>query len=170
VAAHHRAHPEAVGLPIGDAAHTTGLDGARVEALAATDATLTVVQGCVRARDHAEAASTTPAGRAFLDAVRAAPLAPPAPTDVGLARALVREGALVEVGGIYFAAEALDDARDRVVAALRERGTLTIADARDVLGSSRKYVVPVMNHLDATGVTRRRGDERIPGPRSGLTG
>ena len=169
-AAHHRAHPEAVGLPIGDAARTTGLDGARVEALAATDATLTVVQGCVRAREHAGAASTTAAGVAFLDAVRAAPFAPPAPTDVGLARALAREGALVEVGGIYFAAEALDDARDRVVAALRERGTLTIADARDVLGSSRKYVVPVMNHLDATGVTRRRGDERIPGPRSGLTG
>jgi selenocysteine-specific elongation factor len=139
-----------------------------VEALVATDDALTVVQGCVRARDHAGTASATAAGRALLDAVRAAPFAPPAPPDVALARALAREGALVEVGGIYFAVEALDDARDRVVAALLARGTLTIADARDVLGSSRKYVVPIMNHLDATGVTRRRGDDRIAGPRSGL--
>ena len=52
--------------------------------------------------------------------------------------------------------------------ALRDRGSLTIADARDLLGSTRKYVVPIMSHLDATGVTRRRGDDRIPGPRSGL--
>ena len=77
----------------------------------------------------------------------------------------------MEVGGIYFAAEALaDGTRSRWSAALAARGTLTIADARDVLGSTRKYVVPIMNHLDATGVTRRRGDDRIPGPRSGLGG
>jgi hypothetical protein len=29
-------------------------------------------------------------------------------------------------------------------------------------------VLPLMNHFDATGVTRRRGDDRVPGPRSGL--
>ena len=56
-----------------------------------------------------------------------------------------------------------------MVAALAERGSLTIADARDVLGSTRKYVVPLMTYLDREGVTRRRGDDRIPGPTSGLT-
>jgi len=29
-------------------------------------------------------------------------------------------------------------------------------------------VVPIMNHLDAAGVTRRRGDVRVPGPRAGI--
>jgi selenocysteine-specific elongation factor len=166
VARHHADHPEAVGLPIGDAARATGLDAARVEALASTEPTVVVTQGCVRARAHAGSAATSAAGRALLEKIRAAEFAPEAPTDPALARALVREGALVEVGGIHFAPEALAAARDRVVAALAERGALTIADARDVLGSTRKYVVPIMNHLDATGVTRRRGDDRVAGPRA----
>ena len=75
---------------------------------------------------------------------------------------------LIDLDGIVFTATALAAARDLVVDALRERDSITIADARDVLGSTRKYVVPIMSHLDATGVTRRRGDDRIPGPRSGL--
>jgi hypothetical protein len=36
---------------------------------------------------------------------------------------------------------------------------------RDALGSSRKHTLPLLNHLDTTGVTRRRGDVRIGGPR-----
>jgi selenocysteine-specific elongation factor len=168
VSHHHEEHPETAGLPIGDAARATGLDAAQVEALAGNDPDLVVTRGCVRARDHAGTAATSDAGRTLLEAIRDAPFAPPPPDDVALARTLVREGVLVEVGGIYFASEALADARVRVIAALESRGSLTIADAREVLGSTRKYVVPIMNHLDATGVTRRRGDDRIPGPRSGI--
>jgi selenocysteine-specific elongation factor len=44
---------------------------------------------------------------------------------------------------------------------------LTVSQARDLLGSSRKYVLAVLAHFDAEGVTRRRGDERVPGPRLG---
>jgi selenocysteine-specific elongation factor len=40
-----------------------------------------------------------------------------------------------------------------------------VAQARDLLGSSRKYVLAILAHFDAEGVTRRRGDERLPGPR-----
>ena len=46
---------------------------------------------------------------------------------------------------------------------------MTIADLRDLLGSTRKFVLPLANHLDYEGVTRRRGDDRIPGPRAGFT-
>jgi selenocysteine-specific elongation factor len=41
---------------------------------------------------------------------------------------------------------------------------VTVADVRDLLGSTRKYVLPILNQLDAEGITRRRGDDRIPGP------
>jgi selenocysteine-specific elongation factor len=78
-------------------------------------------------------------------------------------RSLVREGPLVDLDGIVFTASALADARARVKEALRERGSLTVADARDLLGSTRKFVLPILNRLDAEGVTRRRGDERLPG-------
>ena len=79
-------------------------------------------------------------------------------------RSLTREGVVVDLDGIVFASGAVDEARRRVRAALRDRGTVTVADVRDLLGSTRKYVLPILNQLDAEGVTRRRGDDRIPGP------
>ena len=42
---------------------------------------------------------------------------------------------------------------------------VTVAQVRDVLGSTRKHVLPLLAHLDASGVTRRRGDVRVAGPR-----
>jgi selenocysteine-specific elongation factor len=109
-----------------------------------------------------------PAARPLLEALSATPFAPPAPADLGaspaLVRALVRAGALVYVGGVIFTAEAVTDASRLIERAVVERGTLTVADARDLLGSSRKYVLPILERTDATGVTRRRGDTRIPGP------
>ena len=44
-----------------------------------------------------------------------------------------------------FASGAVDEARRRVGAALRERGTVTVADVRDLLGSTRKYVLPILS-------------------------
>ena len=88
------------------------------------------------------------------------------PDDRELVRALVRAGVLVDVDGVVFSASALDQARQAVVEALRERPRLTVADIRDLLGSTRKYVVPICGWLDRNGVTRRRGDERIAGPAS----
>jgi len=40
-----------------------------------------------------------------------------------------------------------------------------VAEVRDALGTSRKHVLPLLGHLDATGATRRRGDVRVAGPR-----
>ena len=42
-----------------------------------------------------------------------------------------------------------------------ENGPFTIANLRDLTGSSRKYVVPLAEHLDGIGFTRRQGDERV---------
>ena len=36
----------------------------------------------------------------------------------------------------------------------------TVADVRDLLGTTRKYIVPLMEHLDASGVTIRTGNIR----------
>ncbi len=40
-------------------------------------------------------------------------------------------------------------------------GGFTLAQARDVTGSSRKYILPVLEYLDGLGVTRRVGEKRI---------
>lgn len=41
---------------------------------------------------------------------------------------------------------------------------LTMSAIRDLLGTSRKYALPIVAHLDKIGVTRRAGDLRLRGP------
>jgi len=62
---------------------------------------------------------------------------------------------------IWFLTGTLDEARRRVVEFIRRNGAITPAQARDVLGTSRKYVIPLLEHFDATHVTKRDGDNRV---------
>ena len=104
----------------------------------------------------------------FVEAAEAAPFAPPAssgvPSDV--LRLLVRQGRLVESAGIHFGAAAVDEAA-RVMARLMadQPEGVTVAEARDAWGTTRKYALALLARLDSTGVTRRRDDLRIAGPR-----
>ncbi len=100
--------------------------------------------------------------------LEADPFAPPDLDDADPAeiRELVRRGALVQEGGVVFAASAIDEAA-RVVARLLadQPDGITVAEARDAWGTTRKFAIPLITRLDETGVTRRRGDLRIAGPR-----
>ena len=53
----------------------------------------------------------------------------------------------------------------RVVGFVADNGDATVAQIRDAVGTSRKYAVPMLEKLDETGVTRRKGDVRELGPR-----
>ena len=112
-----------------------------------------------------------PAARKLLDALDASPLAPPAPADVGATPALVRALVAGRARSSSSTAWSSRPARSTRRAPDRARSSssgrpITIADVRDLLGTSRKYVLPIVNRMDAEGVTRRRGDLRIPGPRA----
>jgi selenocysteine-specific elongation factor len=107
-----------------------------------------------------------PRARELIDAIDAEPFAPALPDNPALVRALVRAGALVDVDGVIFTARAFDDARTRIASAVVERGELTVADARDLLATTRKFILPILNRMDREGVTKRRGDVRVPGPRA----
>jgi len=108
-------------------------------------------------------------GHPWLDALEADPFTPPPPpADIGRAevRELVRRGQVVEVDGVAFGAGAVARACDEVRALLAEHPDgVTVAEIRDRLRASRKFVLPLLAHLDGTGRTRRRGDLRIAGPR-----
>ncbi|MQC25128.1 MAG: hypothetical protein DWG81_04195, partial [Chloroflexi bacterium] len=41
------------------------------------------------------------------------------------------------------------------------QGSITVAALRDKLNTSRKYALAMLEHLDARGITQRRGDERV---------
>ena len=104
----------------------------------------------------------------FVAAAAADPFAPPAATGVSSdeLRLLVRQGRLVESSGIHFAASAVDEAAVVVARLLADQPTgVTVAEVRDAWGTTRKYALALLGRLDSTGVTRRRGDLRIAGPR-----
>lgn len=58
---------------------------------------------------------------------------------------------------------------ERLIDAIRERfaagGAVAIGDIKDLFGISRKYAVPLLEHLDDGGWTRREGDVRVAGER-----
>jgi selenocysteine-specific elongation factor len=105
----------------------------------------------------------------FVRALEASPFAPPdaVGVDRGELRELIRKGRVVESDGVYFAPSAIDQvtAIIRELLAVTTNEGVTVAEVRDAVGASRKHVLPLLAHLDATGRTRRRGDYRIAGPR-----
>ena len=48
-----------------------------------------------------------------------------------------------------------------MAAYIDEHGSITVAQARDRFGTSRRYVLALLEHLDSIGFTRREGDERV---------
>jgi selenocysteine-specific elongation factor len=77
---------------------------------------------------------------------------------------LIDQGQLVKLGdGVLFLRETYDQAIATLVQYLREHGTMTVADARDILGATRKYILPLLEHMDTLKITRRLGDERVLG-------
>ncbi len=69
----------------------------------------------------------------------------------------------LELRELLYWRQAVDGAVQVLVDALGRCGELTVAGARDLLGTSRKYVLPLLEYLDTVGVTRRQGDVRLPG-------
>jgi selenocysteine-specific elongation factor len=80
--------------------------------------------------------------------------------DLGTIEAAVRTGALVRIAPDLVLTSALVE---RAVEAVRAAGSagITVSAVRQAIGTSRKYAVPLMEHLDRTGVTRRSGDLRF---------
>ncbi len=97
-----------------------------------------------------------------------AELAAEAGVDPGLARKvlgkLAAEGALLRLGpDLHFDATAVAKAREQIVGYLKEHGTILAKDARDLTGTSRKYLLPLLEYFDAQGITKRDGDTRTLG-------
>jgi selenocysteine-specific elongation factor len=78
---------------------------------------------------------------------------------------LVEQGTLVKLGSgtdvVFFLHETYDEAVTTLIAYLKEQGRMTASQARDLLGTTRKYILPLLEHLDEQRITRRVGDERV---------
>ncbi len=121
-------------------------------------------------RAHAAASL---AGR-LSDTLRRAGLSPPDPAalapDLPSRKALdglVRDGAVVRAADrvqkrdLIFHRDAVEAARRTLEPLLAKEPGLLVAEVGAALGISRKYSVPLLEHLDAIRFTRRVGDRRV---------
>ena len=101
---------------------------------------------------------------AFLETLRKTPYAPdldglPGPELLAF---LEEQGEIVRVSeSVVFAADAYQEMKERITAHLRQEGNITLAQVRDMFGSSRKYAQALLEHLDSERITRRVGDTRV---------
>ena len=111
---------------------------------------------------------------AVVTAFRTAGLAPPAVADLSrkldvdeeqlrpIVELCVNQGHLTRLGdGMFLHADSEARARELIGAELRDDEGLTISEIKEVLGVSRKYAVPICEHLDRIGFTRRVADRRV---------
>ncbi len=109
---------------------------------------------------------------AVLERFDRAGLAPPSPGDVaqelkakpqileGVMRHLITRGQLVKLpSGLILAASALAGLRRDLLATSWDR--FSVSDFKDRFGLTRKWAIPLLEHLDSKGATRRLGDERV---------
>lgn len=75
---------------------------------------------------------------------------------------LLARGDLVQVSPeVLFLRETYEEMVARIRSHIREHGSITLAQVRDLFGTSRKYAQALLEYLDSVGVTRRVGDERV---------
>ena len=104
----------------------------------------------------------------FLAVLLAGGTAPPDPSGIDKTqlRELVRRKLVVERDGLYFHPSAIDNAARAAAELLRANPEgFTMSQFREALANTRKHAVPLATELDARGITRRREEVRIPGPK-----
>ena len=105
---------------------------------------------------------------AYVAALRDGGFVPPDPDGVPKdeLRELVRRGEVVVEDGIYYAPEVVDAAAELLADMLAEQPEgVTVSEIRQRMGNTRKHAMPLIARLDGGGVTRRRENLRIAGPR-----
>jgi selenocysteine-specific elongation factor len=164
VAEHARTHPLEPGLPVEDARRRLGLpDRVLVEAL--VRAPLTLKAGRIVAGDNGLPNDVAQAVDRVRADLRERPFAAPDAarlSELGLGPkqlgAAVRAGALLQLDhAVVLAPDALDAAVS-ILAGIPQ--PFTISDARQALDTTRRVAVPLLEHLDRAGRTRRLPDDR----------
>jgi selenocysteine-specific elongation factor len=74
---------------------------------------------------------------------------------------LLGSGAVVKVHDALYRGAQLAEIRAKLELALRRDNQIAMSGFRDLIGTSRKYAVPLLEFFDATGVTIRTGDYRV---------
>ena len=82
--------------------------------------------------------------------------------DPELLAAMVEMGKVVKVNeSVVFSASAYEQLVESIKNHIISQGSITVADARTMFDTSRKYILPLLEYLDQQRITQRIGDERV---------
>lgn len=74
---------------------------------------------------------------------------------------LQESGKLKKVSAeILFESSTYKEMVEKIEKHIKKSGTISVAEVRDLFGTSRKYALPLMEYLDSIGLTTRQGDVR----------
>ncbi len=75
---------------------------------------------------------------------------------------LIRNGKVVKVSNeVVFISSAYDKMREGIISLLESQGKITLGEVRDLLHTSRKYALAMLQHLDEEKITIRDGNDRM---------
>ncbi len=163
---YERAHPLRIAMPAGELRARVRLEPDALAALLGALAPQIEARGAGVARAAWSPQPTAAQRRAAKEAIAAldtAGLSPPRlDLDPELLGYLAAGSQVVDCGdGVVFASERFAEAREAIVALIAREGSVTLAGARDALGTNRRTAQALLERLDRDGVTTRRGDERL---------
>jgi selenocysteine-specific elongation factor len=173
-------NPHRAVMDVRDLRRLTGFEDAFLDALLEFESHERTLElqpgGLVKPLGRTAAADTATeeAARSVHAALCKAPFQPPAPAELMVAlklpekrlravlELLVDRGEAQRINPeLYLTRESFERARAAVVENCRKNGSLDIPSLRDELGTTRKYLIPLLEHLDASGVTLRQGANRV---------
>lgn len=100
----------------------------------------------------------------FLKSLAESPYAPPSSLilEADLLNLLVARHQVIKVSEeVVFSLQAYNEMVARITAHLKEADGVTVAEVRDMLKTSRKYALALLEYLDGEKITRRLGDRRV---------
>lgn len=75
---------------------------------------------------------------------------------------LISDGELIKVDqDTVFSSEAIKEAKDMLVNFIKENKSIQLGELRDLLGTSRKYAMAILDYFDQNKITKRVEDKRI---------
>ncbi|MCY3544549.1 MAG: selenocysteine-specific translation elongation factor [Chloroflexi bacterium] len=101
---------------------------------------------------------------AYLQTLESDPFSPPTdePLEDEVLNLLDEQGKVVRVSEtVVYSADAYAEMVKIISDYIRDNGEISVANVRDVLGTSRKYALALMDYLDHKRITRRVGDTRV---------
>lgn len=171
--AEHKVHPERVGFGLNEFRAALSIDNQELFAALIADLSardFSTKQGTIARKNHQPSlpAALAMAGAQIRAALAARPFDPPSRSELApnaaarqALRFLSETGKVILLNeDVILDAEACAQMKELLARAIREHGPATASELRQVLGTTRRVLIPFLERCDRLGLTMREGDRR----------